>query len=72
MFRDSLPTGGGGEIERAANSFAAELLMPVQTVRDLVIVEKILDPVELAKIFDVSEPAMKIRLSCIAGKSLTW
>ncbi|MFT9365907.1 MAG: ImmA/IrrE family metallo-endopeptidase [Gluconobacter sp.] len=48
--------------ESAANSFAAKILMPAQYVKVLIENKKIVDLKELAKIFRVSEVAMKIRL----------
>lgn len=48
--------------ESAANNFAAKLLMPAQYVKVLIENKKITNLKDLAKIFNVSEVAMKIRL----------
>lgn len=48
--------------ERAANTFAAELLMPASAVRAMVEVRKITDVGNLASLFHVSRPAMTFRL----------
>lgn len=53
--------------EVEANAFAAELLMPKAIVRNLIVHQGVADISELAKIFLVSEQAMKIRL-----KNLGW
>ena len=51
--------------EREANTFAAQLLMPAKTVKFVVAEKKITDVDELAKVFGVSQVAMKYRLSNI-------
>lgn len=49
-------------IEREANQFAAELLMPEEAVRQLVRIDRIHDLSTLAQRFNVSEAAMHYRL----------
>jgi predicted transcriptional regulator len=57
MYRSDL----GNHYETQANQLAADILMPIRLVKKAR--ETIYDPRELAKLFDVSEQAMKIRLS---------
>lgn len=52
-------------IEAQANRFAAELLMPAGSVQLLVVERGITDLSMLARYFDVSEVAMKIRLKSL-------
>lgn len=49
-------------LELDANKFAAEILMPHDAVRVMIERKGISDTYELARIFDVSEPAMYWRL----------
>jgi Zn-dependent peptidase ImmA (M78 family) len=48
--------------EREANSFAAELLMPLSQLEYMLYVQNVDDISQLAEIFNVSEIAMAIRL----------
>ena len=57
MYRSEL----GSTYETQANQLAADILMPIRLVKKWRLIEP--DPKELAKRFDVSEQAMKIRLS---------
>lgn len=49
-------------IEREANTFAAELLMPTKVLRFAVQVKQMLDVASLARAFGVSQVAMRYRL----------
>ena len=51
--------------EYAANSMAAEILMPINQLRQIFRDNPNIDHTELAKLFNVSEQAMKIRLQQI-------
>jgi Zn-dependent peptidase ImmA (M78 family) len=53
--------------EAEANRFAAELLMPEEAVKQVILDNKDQDPKSLAKVFAVSEVAMRYRL-----KNLGW
>jgi Zn-dependent peptidase ImmA (M78 family) len=59
MFRASVSS----PIERAANQFAAELLMPAQAVKRLALSGRYSTVKELADVFSVSATAMNYRLS---------
>lgn len=52
--------------ETMANQFAAELLMPEQIVKHLVLERHLMDVTRLANVFGVSEPAMGFRLKNLA------
>ena len=53
---------GNSEHERAANQFAAELLMPAIAVKAMIEVRNVKDPVALRKAFGVSSQALFYRL----------
>ncbi len=65
--RGDLPANFGSAVgdprERAANQFAAELLMPAAAVRTLVESGRFSGVGELAAVFDVSKVAMSYRMS---------
>ena len=60
--RGGVTNWGSRDLEREADTFAAELLMPEHLVRQLVL-EEGADPGRLADRFDVSVQAMTIRLA---------
>lgn len=65
QFRDNpnnYSTGFISPVEREANEFAAEMLMPEEAILALVERRGITDTTRLASIFDVSESAMYWRL----------
>jgi hypothetical protein len=62
MYRSEL----GSYYETQANQLAADILMPIRLVK--VALKKTEDPIELAKMFDVSPQAMKIRLKGMKGR----
>jgi Zn-dependent peptidase ImmA (M78 family) len=64
MFRDA--TFAGTKLEREANEFAAELLMPASILRKYGAMAEF-DLGRLAKALDVSEEALQVRLS-VLGK----
>lgn len=69
-FRDNLASfnvNNPDEHEMAANTFAAELLMPKNAVDFVIQKKNIMDLNKLAELFDVSRPAMEYRL-----KMLGW
>lgn len=65
QFRDQ-PDFGGSRQETQANRFAADLLMPLWML-DPYATQYRGDVATLARIFDVSEQAMNIRLGKLAG-----
>lgn len=70
-FRDKRSSSGEDKLEREANAFAAELLMPADMVR-MAVVELKVDVAdddivdELAKQFEVSRQAMSFRIANLA------
>ncbi|MCG8998426.1 ImmA/IrrE family metallo-endopeptidase [Laribacter hongkongensis] len=64
-FRDGPDTlsGKGSVEEREANSFAAELLMPESLLKYVITVRNITEIDKLANLFNVSQIAMKYRLT---------
>lgn len=69
MFRETTFSGDDQEIE--ANKFAAALLMPLWMVEDATR-SKNASGDSLCRLFDVSEKAMSIRLSQLAGVPIRW
>jgi hypothetical protein len=63
MYRSDL----GNRYETQANQLAADILMPIRLVKKAIQITS--DPKMLAKMFDVSEQAMKIRLSGMAPRA---
>lgn len=68
-FRDETFSGNPRETE--ANRFAAQLLMPDWMLEPLLKNSRT-DAAELAVLFDVSEPAMKVRLATLLGRPVDW
>lgn len=62
MFRDHITLVGYAPKEREANAFAADLLMPRRFVRAHM-ADRTID--QLASLFEVSKPAMKIRYDAL-------
>lgn len=65
LFRDTASnysTGSYSPVEREANAFAAELLMPDNIVKFVVEQHKVTDTNQLANLFNVSQVAMRYRL----------
>jgi Zn-dependent peptidase ImmA (M78 family) len=56
---------GGERAEQVADHFAACLLMPKRWVRSAFFNQAITDPRRLAARFDVSQPAMRVRLASL-------
>jgi predicted transcriptional regulator len=63
MYRSDL----GNYYETQANQLAADILMPIRLVKKAM--QTTSNPASLAKMFDVSEQAMKIRLSGLVPQS---
>lgn len=65
MFRDpaaNFSSRSANSLEREANAFAAQMLMPAETLRYAVIQKRMTDVGELANAFGVSQVAMSYRL----------
>lgn len=65
LLRDPAANFSSGQsawIEREANAFAADLLMPAKVLRYAVNERRILDVTQLATLFKVSQVAMRYRL----------
>jgi hypothetical protein len=61
MYRSDLP----GPYETQANQLAADILMPIRLIKKCRQTNPDLDYIQLAKMFGVSQEAMKIRLQTI-------
>lgn len=71
LYRDGRSKTGEDKIEREANRFAAELLMPTELLHEdvsEVLIDLVEGPKELAELYEVSEQAMSIKLMQILGK----
>lgn len=64
LFRDPATnfSSASAGVEREANRFAADLLMPADVLRYSVVEDGITDVAELARLFNVSQVAMRYRL----------
>jgi hypothetical protein len=75
LYSGFYPANRQRQIERTADAFAGALLMPKRFVRQA-FTSGIQDPYDLARLFDVSPAAIRVRLSQLglvsAGCGTTW